>query len=132
MNEHYSDAYERHFEDANLLFHNARWANAEYLYGLSVECGIKALQRAVGQTVRRQHLPNLMQNINHFEFRKSGRTSSRYLLPREVRDAFNDWDVSQRYQHRRQFTMTIAQRRKYGAEAMHKLVEQVRKDGWPL
>ena len=129
MRDNYLDAHERHLEDADLLFDNARWANAEYLYGLSVECGIKALQEAAGQRVRRQHLPNLMQNMNYFEFRGRGHPS-RYLLPNEVKTAFGNWSISQRYRHRSQFTMTTAQRCRVGAHAMHRLVTNARKDGW--
>jgi len=41
--EDFLDAHERHWEDAELLFGNRRWANADHLYGLAAECGLKAL-----------------------------------------------------------------------------------------
>lgn len=39
------DAHERHWRDAELLWQHQRWANADQLYGLSAECGLKALMR---------------------------------------------------------------------------------------
>ena len=39
------DAHHRHWEDAQLLFRNHRWANADQLYGLCAECGLKAVMR---------------------------------------------------------------------------------------
>ena len=37
------DAHRRHWEDAELLFDSGRWPNADQLYGISAECGLKAL-----------------------------------------------------------------------------------------
>ena len=48
----YSDAHRRHWEDAELLFTNARWANADQSYGFSAECGLKAMMQSRGMPVR--------------------------------------------------------------------------------
>ena len=44
----FADANERHWEDAERFYKENRWANAEYLYGLSAECGLKAVMVVVG------------------------------------------------------------------------------------
>ena len=45
------DAHRRHWEDAELLFDHQRWANADQLYGLSAECGLKAVMQILGMPV---------------------------------------------------------------------------------
>jgi len=35
------DPHDRHWEDGERLFGVSRWANADHLYGLSAECGLK-------------------------------------------------------------------------------------------
>ena len=42
------DAHHRHWEDAERLYHNERWANADHLYGIAAECGLKRLMIAFG------------------------------------------------------------------------------------
>ena len=39
----FSNAHNRHWQDAELLFCDRRWANADHLYGFSAECGLKAV-----------------------------------------------------------------------------------------
>ncbi len=41
MNTNYKNAARRHYEDAEILFNRLRWANADQLYGLAAECGLK-------------------------------------------------------------------------------------------
>ena len=43
MNEDFLDAHLRHWTDAELLYAAQRWANADHLYGISAECGLKGL-----------------------------------------------------------------------------------------
>jgi len=45
----YLDAFSRHREDGDLLYDHARWPNADQLYGLSAECGLKAVMVAIGE-----------------------------------------------------------------------------------
>jgi hypothetical protein len=51
MNIDFLDAYLRHWEDAEALFGSERWANADHLYGLAAECGLKRLMIAFGMPV---------------------------------------------------------------------------------
>ena len=43
------DANTRHWEDAEILFQEESWANADHLYGFSAECGLKAVIKISGQ-----------------------------------------------------------------------------------
>jgi len=45
MTADFLDAHERHWTDAEILFAQGRFANADHLYGLSAECGLKWLMR---------------------------------------------------------------------------------------
>jgi hypothetical protein len=49
----YLDAYRRHWDDGELLYRADRWANADHLYGLSAECGLKAVMAALGMETER-------------------------------------------------------------------------------
>ncbi|MEI7673390.1 MAG: SAM-dependent methyltransferase, partial [Deltaproteobacteria bacterium] len=51
MNTDYLDAHDRHWQDAGLLFASTRIANADHLYGMAAECGLKRLMVAFGMTV---------------------------------------------------------------------------------
>ncbi len=42
------DVHHRHWDDAERLFAAQRWANADHLYGMAAECGLKRLMRAFG------------------------------------------------------------------------------------
>lgn len=45
------DAHRRHWCDAELLFNDSRWANADQMYGFSAECGLKAVMKGLGMQV---------------------------------------------------------------------------------
>lgn len=48
MSTDFVDSHDRHLVDANQLFSSGRFANADQLYGFSVECGLKSLMKAFG------------------------------------------------------------------------------------
>ena len=48
MHTDFLDAHKRHWADAEYLFNGSRWANADQLYGVSAECGLKRLMVAFG------------------------------------------------------------------------------------
>ena len=125
----YLDAYERHWEDAEVLFREGRWGNAEHLYGLSVECGIKAILKRTRGSVPHKHLPDLAQSFKRFEFIYEGRRIV-YELPNKVRTNFHDWDISQRYHHREVFSEASATDRQRGARAMRGFIKRLQKEGW--
>ena len=47
----FANAHVRHWRDAEYLFDAGRWGNADQLYGLSAECGLKAVMVADGLPV---------------------------------------------------------------------------------
>ena len=51
MNTDFLDAHDRHWQDAGLLFESTRMANADHLYGMAAECGLKRLMVAFGMLV---------------------------------------------------------------------------------
>ena len=57
MNADFLDAHQRHWQDAESLREAARWANADHLYGMAAECGLKRLMLAFGMTVNPQGSP---------------------------------------------------------------------------
>nr|VFK54807.1 MAG: hypothetical protein BECKTUN1418F_GA0071002_105616 [Candidatus Kentron sp. TUN]VFK55380.1 MAG: hypothetical protein BECKTUN1418D_GA0071000_103118 [Candidatus Kentron sp. TUN]VFK60455.1 MAG: hypothetical protein BECKTUN1418E_GA0071001_105815 [Candidatus Kentron sp. TUN] len=46
MNADFFDAHNRHWQDWEQLFASERWANADHLYGMAAECGLKCLMQA--------------------------------------------------------------------------------------
>ena len=44
------DAHDRHWHDGETLYAASRWANADHLYGISAECGLKAAMTGLGMT----------------------------------------------------------------------------------
>ena len=47
----FTGAHRRHWQDAELLFAEHRWANADQLYGFSAECGLKAVLKKDGELI---------------------------------------------------------------------------------
>lgn len=103
-----ADAHLRHWEDAESLFARGRWANADHLYGLSAECGLKAVMRERGMPVddqgapmerkHREHIDKLWPVYLDFVKRRDGQ---RHLLGGEP---FDDWSVHDSYANRSHFT----------------------------
>ncbi len=52
------DSHRQHWTDAELLYRNDRWLNADQLYGLCAECGLKAIMRRSGMLVGRLGIPS--------------------------------------------------------------------------
>ena len=48
MHTDFHDAHERHWADAELLYNEGRWANADHLYRMAAECGLKRLMLLFG------------------------------------------------------------------------------------
>ena len=129
MRADFLDANRRHFEDAELLYANARWANADHLYGLSAECGLKRLMMLFGMQVKpmegdpvdnrdRVHANTAW---DRYEAYRSGHPAgSRYVLPQ---NPFLNWDVSQRYAARTSFSEMDADVHRNGASAVRLLVD---------
>lgn len=132
----YLDAHQRHWDDAELLREAQRWANADHLYGLAAECGLKRLMLVFGMTFDdekdrpSEHGDRAHANIicERYESYRSGHSQGPdYCLPDP--NPFADWKVEQRYAHRREFDGDRVQRHRTGAEAVCQLVRKARWEG---
>ncbi|MDF3883650.1 hypothetical protein [Cupriavidus basilensis] len=138
----YLDAHYRHLEDAEHLFGASRWANADHLYGVAAECGLKRLMIAFGMKVdtttgtpsNRQDRVHVMETRkpdnawDRYETYRSGHnTAAGYVLTST--NPFIDWDVSQRYAHRRHFDQVRADSHRLGARAVRALVNKAILEG---
>ncbi len=106
----FADAHRRHWEDAELLFEQRRWANADQLYGFSAECGLKAVMKSQGMPVDagraateppRKHVQHLWPVFVDFI---DGLDAARRIGPLPEREPFSGWSHHNRYAHDRHFT----------------------------
>lgn len=134
MNADFLDAFHRHWEDAELLSQQSRWANADHLYGLAAECGLKRLMIVFGMPVKSSGDPALTIDRVHadqawvrYETYRSGHGSAKYTLSGS--NPFNGWHIGQRYANRANFNGTRAQAHREGAVEVRNLIEEAVKDG---
>lgn len=136
MQADFLDAHERHWEDAERLFQAQRWANADHLYGLAAECGLKRLMLAFGMpydTARdcpsrkadRKHADGIWARFE--SYRCGHHQGAGYVVPST--NPFGDWNVSQRYAHRSHFDQARAQAHQSGANVVRDLIKKARKEG---
>lgn len=106
----YSGASKRHYSDATLLQGNRCDSNAGHLFGISAECGIKALLVGLGYPTQPNgdmvfsHTPDLRGHIDHLHriFNQlltfiNGRSGGKYLSMVPNAGNFSDWRVDHRY-----------------------------------
>ena len=132
----FSDAHRRHWEDAELLFANSRWANADQLYGFSAECGLKAVMQSQGMPVEatgtpvedehRKHVQELWQTCKAF---LQGRLSPQYLRLLPVGAPFADWSHHDRYAHRRHFNRGNVNPHREASRAIRGMAQRLVQDG---
>jgi len=110
METDFRDAADRHRGDALLLLEMDRLANADYLFGLAAECGLKALMVALGMATSSHGVPREYHHKVHvdalwdeFLAFAGGRGGARYALRLGSDNPFGDWRISQRYCHRSGF-----------------------------
>lgn len=136
MNADFQDAHIRHWEDAELLFQSERWANADHLYGVAAECGLKALMLKFGMPVDLQtgkpERQNDQQHANRvwlrYESYRSGHSQG-CRFPLSDQNPFSDWDVSDRYAHSNQFDAQRTGMHRAGASLVFSLVKQAKDEG---
>jgi len=136
MQSDFLDAHERHWADAEILFAHARWANADHLYGVAAECGLKRLMLAFGmpydsgrdRPAREQDRKHIDLVWARFESYRGGHPSgASYALPPGT--PFADWEVGQRYAHRSNFDAARVGGHQAGASQVRGLIQQARRDG---
>ncbi|MEN9480156.1 MAG: hypothetical protein RLZZ298_1551 [Pseudomonadota bacterium] len=130
------DAHKRHWEDAELLRKELRWANADHLYGVAAECGLKFLIQVIAprawqndepiQKDKAHVMEQKKQNIwDRYQTYLEGSQGARYTLPQD--NPFLDWDISDRYAERAHFSEASVAPHRHGAEAVRQLVERAKK-----
>jgi hypothetical protein len=130
------DAHKRHWDDAERLLPAQRWANADHLYGMAAECGLKRLMMAFSMPYdTAKDRPANQQDRVHadgiwarFESYRCGHMQGTgYVLP--ANNPFHDWDVSDRYAHQSNFDQARAQAHQAGATVIRELVKKARREG---
>lgn len=142
MKADFLDAHHRHWQDAETLFQRQRWANADHLYGIAAECGLKRLMAAFdtqnlwpggepSEGIDRVHIMEPKKPTNawdRFEAYRSGHAlGTAYPLP--TANPFLNWDISDRYVAESKFSEIHVDAHRKGASLVHNLVAQADKDG---
>lgn len=136
METDFLDAHERHWIDAEQLFATQRWANADHLYGIATECGLKQLMIAFGmpydaardQPAQHQDRAHADSIWARFESYRHGHLhGAAYLLP--ANNPFHNWKVSDRYAHQSNFDQARANAHQAGTRAVCELIRKARREG---
>lgn len=134
MRTDFFDAHERHWDDAERLFTDERWANADHLYGMSAECGLKKLMIAFGMIHRAEHPASRDDRVHidslwdRYESYRSGQyAGAHYGLPDEF--DFTSWRAEQRYSNQGCFDRELASSHREGALAVKDFIRRALMDG---
>ena len=136
MKSDFLDAHERHWQDAETLFQIQRWANADHLYGMAAECGLKRLMLAFGMQYDTQNdRPEEKEDRVHangiwerFESYRCGHhLGAGYALP--APNPFDNWDVAQRYACQSSFDQARVDAHRKGANSVRGLVHKALREG---
>lgn len=134
MAEDFLDAHHRHWIDAESLFGASRWANSDHLYGISAECGLKALSESFKGSglsrVEKSHVSETQKTNawDIFETYRSGHVAGpRYILPPS--NPFGDWDIGQRYETQSAFSEVRVLPHRAGANHVRNLVSKATAEG---
>ena len=121
----FPNAHVRHWRDAEYLFLAGRWANADQLYGLSAECGLKAVMVADGLPVDalgspwgkyKQHVDTLWCTFRAFV---QGRRTGHLLHHLPQSNPFTSWRVANRYADDVHFAQTAVASHRAAARQVH-------------
>lgn len=129
----YFDAMKRHWEDAELLWNQVpqRFANADQLYGLVAECGLKALMTKLvngyfdhnrGRPSNRDDLVHAEGIWNCYMNYSQGGAAARYALPTNT-NPFGQWKIDDRYANRIHFVHDRVDGHRNAALVVKKLVD---------
>ena len=136
MKADFLDAHDRHWDDAEILFAANRFANADHLYGIAAECGLKRLMLIFGMPVDPDTgSPNSKDDRKHpndlwirFECYRSGKAAGTgYALTSA--NPFGSWHVSDRYAHQSNFDQTRVEGHQAGAQEVHNLIGKAKREG---
>ena len=131
----FRDAHDRHWNDGEMLYAASRWANADHLYGISAECGLKAIMVKFGMIMAdtgplekqyRVHVDNLWHTFISFAERAD---QAIYATRLPSSNPFATWSSDQRYSAQVHFTGAIAADHRSGAQAVRALITELNRDG---
>ena len=112
-----------------------RLANADHLFGVAAECGLKALMLALGMATKhgiprqRYHKVHIDSLWDEFIAFTGGRGGARYALRLDSDNPFCDWRVSQRYCHRSGFFADDVNSHTQAAGVVMRLLDEALLDG---
>ncbi len=129
------NAFHRHRKDGDILYRKKRWANADHLYGLSAECGLKALMVKLGMPVDQSGVPEKPFKIHinqlwiHFKSFASGKLPSHYFLHLSSQNPFHNWKIGQRYENESGFNQTTVYPHRKEVQKIKSMLNKAKSDG---
>ncbi|WP_397378691.1 SAM-dependent methyltransferase [Pseudomonas sp.] len=136
MKTDFIDALDRHWQDAECLYGNERWANADHLYGFAAESGLKGLMLKFGMTIdETKDMPSNEKDRKHADaiwaryesYRSGHHKGADYLLSEP--NPFDNWRASDRYASQSQFDRAHVTPHRHGAELVRELVKKANREG---
>jgi hypothetical protein len=129
----FRDSFERHSKDAQTLFSLSRWANADHLFGLATECGLKQLifgmlwDSSHDKPKERDDRVHADKAWDRYEYYRSGPEAAGYVL--STPNPYSDWDASQRYAAQAEFDQARVEPHKTACEEVRELLKKALLDG---
>ena len=133
MQSDFYNAFQRHWKDAEYLYADSRWANADQLYAYSAECGLKCLMKEFGMYVDPSGKPYKINQVHvndiwgRYEAYRTGRGVTGYALPQP--NPFNNWHISNRYAHESNFNQVDVDAHKNGTAIVKRLIRKAILEG---
>lgn len=129
------DAHLRHLRDAEILYAQSRWANADHLYGFAAECGLKRLMLEFEMPMDGEK-PKKDKDAKHIDkiwkryesYRSKHVFGARFMLCISS-NPFEKWDVNERYKHQSQFNQVVVDPHKAAALHVNSLIKKAQIEG---
>ena len=134
----FPNAHIRHWEDAEFLFRAGRWANADQLYGLSAECGLKAVMVANDLPVDAAGSPRDQEYRKHINVKAlwdgfrafvQGRQTGQLLHHLPQSNPFAKWSVENRYANSADFNKQSVDPHRTAARRVRNFYLRLKVDG---
>ena len=132
----FRNAAEGHLDDAEYLLEGTRLANADHLFGVSAECGLKAVMVGLGMRIINNkpekvfliHIEKLWSEFITFAHSRDG---ARYasILSKKTPNPFGDYDINQRYNSRADITLPVVQNHHQAAKTVKEALDAALLDG---
>ena len=128
--EEFAAAHRRHWEDAEFLFGDSRWPNADQLYGLSAECGLKTIIESLDVPIRpgSDYWSHVNELWPKFHTLVKDRNEMQYVM---ADDPFSNWLIGDRYTDGSHIDRKTAIRHREAAALIRTKVEGTAADGTP-